>query len=155
MVYTDKTLKQIKHKILVERLTIIFLWTIFFAFFIASVIVLDDENINILRIVNSVLIILASWVTIFITTTSMFKHKAHKRFLNTIFSSKKYTYNGIVSEIIKSRTVEKHISARSLCLKTSEETYIFYLDDSVSFPDINIDQEIEVDVINNFVVEIK
>ena len=152
----EENIKKINKFITIEIVVISFLWTSFISLFVVSIFFVNDSNIIIFKIIDSVLLVLSLWITIFLSINSLSVLFTKKSIIKKLLSYKEEVFIGEIVKKDNIRTVEKGYKAREIEIKIDEHNNrIFYLDSSLPFEGIEINDIVEIKARHNFVMEIK
>ena len=152
----EENIKKINKFITIEIVVISFLWASFVSLFVVSVFFVNDSNIIIFKIIDSVLLVLSLWITIFLSINSLAVLFTKKSIIKKLLSYKEEVFIGEIVKKDNIRTVEKGYKAREIEIKIDEHNNrIFYLDSSLLFEGIEINDIVEIKARHNFVMEIK
>ena len=152
----EENIKKINKFITIEIVVISFLWASFVSLFVVSVFFVNDSNIIIFKIIDSVLLVLSLWITIFLSINSLSVLFTKKSIIKKLLSYKEEVFIGEIVKKDNIRTVEKGYKAREIEIKIDEHNNrIFYLDSSLPFKGIEINDIVEIKARHNFVMEIK
>ena len=121
-----------------------------------AVFFVNDSNIIIFKIIDSVLLVLSLWITIFLSINSLSVLFTKKSIIKKLLSYKEEVFIGEIVKTDNIRTVEKGYKAREIEIKIDKHNNrIFYLDSSLPFEGIEINDMVEIKARHNFVMEIK
>ena len=152
----EENIKKINKFITIEIVVISFLWASFISLFVVSIFFVNDSNIIIFKIIDSVLLVLSLWITIFLSINSLSVLFTKKSIIKKLLSYKEEVFIGEIVKKDNIRTVEKGYKAREIEIKIDEHNNrIFYLDSSLPFEGIEINDIVEIKARHNFVMEIK
>lgn len=154
MAFSQSEIKKCNKTILVDSLVLAISWATFIIFFVVSSILLyqNHQHLLLIKIIDIVLAVLASWITIFILTASLIKTISKKNAIKRIVSYEDVCLKGKLVKFDVIRTVEKHIEAREIEVISGDDNYLFFADLDFDISNFEINCNVIIYAKYNFLI---
>ena len=155
MAFSQSEIKKCNKTILIDSVILAISWAAFIIFFVVSSILLyqNHQHILLIKIIDIILAVLASWVTIFILTASLVKTISKKNAIKRIVSYEDVNLSGQLVKFDVIRTVEKHIEAREIEIVSGDDRFLFFADLDFDISNFAINDKVIISAKYNFLME--
>lgn len=152
----EENIKKNKNIVIIASIIIAFLWLSFVSLFIITFLKVNDTNIVLFKILDSVLFVITLWVTIFLSFNLLSPAITKLIIIKKLLSYEEETFTGVITKCDVTRTVEKRIKAREIEIMINDkEKRLFYLEISMPFDGFDEGDVVTLKVRHNYITELK
>jgi len=141
--------KKIKKSLLIALLPL----AVIIPFYVLVLFIVEMDTELLYQIISSIIFTLWSWVFIFEISFNILPSKKRITHINGILKNKETEFTGTVKEIVGPLTLERSVKIMQVLIIKDYDRHKVYFNVDLNKFDIELDKEIKVVLVNNFIKE--